>query len=97
LHWNKTVKIKSFCFRNDIEKLVENLNADIKNKITFKKTNEGFISEYTMKRLSIKKIVFLYGGWIIIKTFVIFLGPVTKIENIKTDATKILRPTHFGE
>ncbi len=24
-------------------------------------------------------------------------GPVTKIENIKTDATKILRPTHFGE
>ncbi len=25
------------------------------------------------------------------------LGPVTKIENIKTDATKILRPTHFGE
>ena len=26
-----------------------------------------------------------------------FTGPVTKIENIKTDATKILRPTHFGE
>ncbi len=25
------------------------------------------------------------------------VGPVTKIENIKTDATKILRPTHFGE
>ena len=25
------------------------------------------------------------------------MGPVTKIENIKTDATKILRPTHFGE
>jgi hypothetical protein len=24
-------------------------------------------------------------------------GPVTKIENIKTDATKILRPTHIGE
>ena len=23
--------------------------------------------------------------------------PVTKIENIKTDVTKILRPTHFGE
>ncbi len=23
-------------------------------------------------------------------------GPVTKIENIKTDATKILRPTHFS-
>ncbi len=22
-------------------------------------------------------------------------GPVTKIENIKTDLTKILRPTHF--
>ena len=22
-------------------------------------------------------------------------GPVTKTENIKTDATKILRPTHF--
>jgi hypothetical protein len=32
--------------------------------------------------------------------FVILLGkkgPVTKIENIKTDTTKILRPTHFGE
>jgi hypothetical protein len=26
-----------------------------------------------------------------------FMGPVTKIKNIKTDATKILRPTHFGE
>ncbi len=25
------------------------------------------------------------------------MGPVTKIENIKTDTTKILRPTHFGE
>ncbi len=25
------------------------------------------------------------------------MGLVTKIENIKTDATKILRPTHFGE
>ena len=24
------------------------------------------------------------------------LGPVTKIENIKTDSTKILRPTHFS-
>ena len=24
------------------------------------------------------------------------LGPVTKTENIKTDATKILRPTHFS-
>ncbi len=24
-------------------------------------------------------------------------GPVTKIENIKTDTTKILRPTHYGE
>ncbi len=24
------------------------------------------------------------------------LGPVTKIENIKTDLTKILRPTHFS-
>ncbi len=23
-------------------------------------------------------------------------GPVTKIENIKTDLTKILRPTHFS-
>jgi hypothetical protein len=23
-------------------------------------------------------------------------GPVTKIENIKTDWTKILRPTHFS-
>jgi hypothetical protein len=28
---------------------------------------------------------------------IVFVGPVTKIENIKTDATKILRPTHFGE
>ena len=24
------------------------------------------------------------------------MGPVTKIENIKTDSTKILRPTHFS-
>ena len=24
------------------------------------------------------------------------MGPVTKTENIKTDATKILRPTHFS-
>ncbi len=24
------------------------------------------------------------------------MGPVTKVENIKTDSTKILRPTHFS-
>ena len=28
---------------------------------------------------------------------IVLMGPVTKIKNIKTDATKILRPTHFGE
>jgi hypothetical protein len=50
----KQSKLKSFCFRNDVEKLAENLNADIKTKLRLKKTNEGFISEYTMKRLSIK-------------------------------------------
>jgi hypothetical protein len=27
---------------------------------------------------------------------IIFLGPVTKIKNIKTELTKILRPTHFS-
>jgi hypothetical protein len=27
---------------------------------------------------------------------VIKMGPVTKIENIKTESTKILRPTHFS-
>ncbi len=33
----------------------------------------------------------------ILKVFSVnVLGPVTKTENIKTDATKILRPTHFS-
>jgi hypothetical protein len=27
---------------------------------------------------------------------IILLGPVTKIKNIKTNSTKILRPTHFS-
>ena len=31
------------------------------------------------------------------KPYITQKGPVTKMENIKTDATKILRPTHFGE
>jgi hypothetical protein len=32
------------------------------------------------------------SGWKLLK----LLGPVTKIENIKTDETKILRPTDFS-
>jgi hypothetical protein len=30
------------------------------------------------------------------KNIIVKKGPVTKIENIKTDSTKILRPTHFS-
>ncbi len=29
-------------------------------------------------------------------TLYVMVGPVTKIENIKTDETKILRPTDFS-
>ncbi len=42
----------------------------------------------------------IYAKYVLRAKFNIYVprkGPVTKIENIKTDATKILRPTHFGE
>jgi hypothetical protein len=60
---------------------MENFNTYLHGKVMFK----------TMLKRSLNLTIRLH--YFEVK----FLGPVTKIENIKTDTTKILRPTHFGE
>jgi hypothetical protein len=54
----------------------------------------------TTRRLSRKIELMIFREFNLSETllsYLIFLGPVTKTKNIKTDATKILRPTLFSD
>ncbi len=46
-----------------------------------------------MQKVLLKR--FTQDDWTLLKSDEIIQGPVTKTENIKTDAAKILRPTRF--
>ncbi len=76
---------------------VPNLNTGKASKVWLSKVRSVFLNLFIQAEPFGPPNIRLVKLIIIIQVLFVILCPVTKIENIKTDATKILRPTHFGE
>jgi hypothetical protein len=70
-----------------------NRRHEIANFQTYSSENLGYVE---VIQQDYHKLSQDYWVLKIVQDTIYILGPVTKIENIKADSTKILRPTHFS-